>query len=124
MNTIIKGKVINGKGIGNKVNMPTANLELNDNNVKLGVYASITSFDNERYLSVTNVGNRPSIDDSKVNKVETYILDYSGNLYGKEIEVELCAYLREIRKFNGIEEVYNQVQKDIETTRSLLKDKI
>ena len=124
MNQIIKGKVIKGKGLGHKVGMPTANIELKDENVKLGVYASITSFDNERYMSVTNVGPRPSIDNSTVNKVETYILDFSKDIYGQEIEVELVKHLRDIQKFNNIEEVHEQVEKDIKSTIELLKDKI
>lgn len=122
MNKIIKGKVIHGKGLGHKVNMPTANIEIKEEDVKLGVYASITSFDNESHLSLTNIGTRPSIDDDKTIKAETYILDYSGNLYDKIIEVELCHFLREIKKFSGIEEVHEQVKKDIEQTRILLSE--
>lgn len=124
MNKIIKGKVITGKGLGHNVDMPTANIELKDESIKLGVYASITTYNNKRYLSVTNVGPRPSIDNSTINKVETYILDFSKNIYDEIIEVELCEYLREIKKFNNLEEVKQQVNKDIEKTIELLKDKI
>lgn len=115
----ISEKVIHGKGLGHKHGMPTINQEYNGN-IKPGVYGGLAIINNEKKYCVTNVGTRPSIDDSSAMTIETYIIDYNGNLYDQIVEVDLYFYLRDIIKFDGgIEDVKKQIEKDISKTIKL-----
>ncbi len=111
----IKGMVGYGKQLGRTVGMPTANLITKEDvsEIKDGVYASITTVRGKRYLGVTNVGLRPTVDDENHRTIETYLLDFSQDIYGEEMELELHQYLREIKKFDNIEAVKAQVEQDI-----------
>lgn len=117
----IKGKVIDGQKRGHLVGMPTANLSIDNlgSEIKYGVYACYVFLENKKYLGVCNIGNRPTVDNEIL--VETHILDFDKQIYGKMIELELVEYLRPISKFNNLEEVKIQVDKDILKTRELLK---
>ncbi|MDD6498440.1 MAG: riboflavin kinase [Solobacterium sp.] len=114
-------EVIHGRGEGHKHGMPTANQVLKKDDIKHGVYASKTTVDNKEYISITNVGLRPSVDENKTLNVETWILDFSGDLYGKKIKVDLYYFIRETRKFNGLEEVKNQLDIDAKKARELFE---
>ncbi|MCQ2609288.1 MAG: riboflavin kinase [Lachnospiraceae bacterium] len=118
----IKGKVKVGKRKGHTVGMPTANIsyDFSKNDMEYGVYASYVYVDDKRYKSVTNVGLRPSVDNSDIPTIETHILDFNEDIYEKEIELELVSYIRGIQKFNGLEEVKKQVDKDIQEASSVL----
>lgn len=119
---VLKGIVIHGKGQGRKVGMPTANLRLDEGIAlaKDGVYASVTIVDGRRFMSMTNIGTRPSVDDNPEKTVETYILDFDEDIYDKHITVELKEYIRGVMKFpGGLEDVKRQVCKDIESIRGL-----
>lgn len=111
----IKGIVGHGKHLGRTVGMPTVNLvtEEDISDVKDGVYASVTTVGGKRYLGVTNVGLRPTVDDENRRTIETYLLNFSQEIYGEEIELELRQYLRAIKKFDSIEAVKAQVEEDI-----------
>ena len=112
----IKGEVIHGKGLGKFVGMPTANLDFDIVNanmdIDMGVYASLVHLEKE-YIGVTNIGTRPSVDNDKTISIETHILDFDRDIYGEIIEIELLEKIRDIKKFNNIEEVKKQVDKDI-----------
>ena len=115
----IKEVVIHGKGQGHKFDMPTANQKLNKDDIKHGVYASKTYIDGKEYISITNVGLRPSVDDDARCNVETLILDFSGDIYGKIIQVDLYYFLRPTMKFNGLAEVKKQLDIDAKKAREL-----
>ena len=112
---MIKGTVGYGKQLGRTVGMPTANLitEADVSDIKDGVYAVIAKARGGRYLGVTNIGRRPTVDEDAHRTIETYLLDFSEDIYGEELELELHQYLRPIQKFANIEEVKKQVEKDI-----------
>lgn len=114
-------EVIHGRGEGHKYGMPTANQVLKKDDIKHGVYASKTTVDNKEYISITNVGLRPSVDENKTLNVETWILDFSGDLYEKKIKVDLYCFIRETRKFNGLEEVKKQLDIDAKKARELFE---
>ena len=114
-------EVIHGRGEGHKYDMPTANQLLKKDDIRHGVYASKTTVDNTEYISITNVGLRPSVDVSETLNVETWILDFDGNLYGKKIKIDLYYFIRETRKFNGLEEVKKQLDLDAKKARELFK---
>ena len=120
----LRGPVVHGRHKGTAVGMPTANLTPPPDRPlpPFGVYAARVRVGDAAYIGVTNVGCRPTVDDVPVPTVETYILDFSGNLYGKEITVELIAFLRPIRKMASLADVKSQVDADGRRARALLAD--
>ena len=116
------GEVLHGKGLGRTVGMPTANLGLAPNKKKPpeGVYATLTRIDGEVFKGLTHVGRRPSVDNDTNISTETLLLDFSRDIYGKKIELYVCAFIRGIMKLNGLAEVQKQVQKDIVAARTVL----
>ena len=119
---ILIGKIEHGKGLGKTVGMPTANLRIEDmNNLpEYGVYATRIFVGDQGYDSVTNIGMRPSVDGEETVAVETYILDFTGDIYGEEVRLEVHQYLRPTQKFQGIEEVQKQVEKDVKNAKKYL----
>lgn len=119
---MMAGKVLHGKGLGRTVGMPTANLGLAPNKKKPpeGVYATLTRIDGEVFKGLTHVGRRPSVDNDTNISTETLLLDFSRDIYGKKIELYVCAFIRGIMKLNGLAEVQKQVQKDIVAARTVL----
>lgn len=118
------GEVLHGKGLGKTVGMPTANLAVAPNKKKPpeSVYATLTRIDGEVFKGLTNIGRRPSVDNGAHITVETFLLDFSRDIYGKKIELNVCAFIRNVKKFAGLGEVQKQVQKDSIVARSLLAD--
>ena len=88
---------------------------------KYGVYASRINLDGKFYTSVTNIGTRPTVSTDGVRS-ETCILDFSGDLYGKKVKVELIKYLREEIKFPDIEALKGAIRKDIENARNIYQE--
>lgn len=125
----LKGEVIHGNERGRLIGFPTANLAVPDLFAVPGngVYATMTTFlddqgqpkENPR-PSVTNIGTRPTFDNG-VRSVETFVLDWSGDLYGQTIRVEFIQHLREERKFAGIDAIRAQLAQDVENGREALK---
>jgi len=121
---ILCGRVVHGKANGRKAGMPTANLEITEGTVlpPQGVYAAEVYTCGVRYAGVTNVGLRPSVDDEQRVTVETFIIDFSGDLYDQEITLHLMHYLRPTVKMNSLAEVQIQVQKDAQLALDLLRE--
>lgn len=108
------GVVVHGKGLGRTVGMPTANLQVTTGVLPAtGVYATRIQIEGKIYNSITNIGRRPSVDEDRHITVETYILDYHEDIYGKNVLLEICHFLRPVIKFQSLEEVREQVEKDI-----------
>lgn len=119
----ITGEVVKGKQFGRTIGIPTAN-QIPDEGKLLppnGVYASKVLFENRHYYGMTNIGVRPTVDNTNQKNVETYLLDYEGDLYGKDITVQLLHYERPECKFSSVEELKEQLYSDITTTRKLLE---
>lgn len=120
-----KGVVIKGEGRGRKLGFPTANLKLeNKLTLPYGVYATIAVDGKTQYPSVTNVGVRPTFqtgDRELPALVETHLLDVSLDLYGSSLEVQFISRIRDEKKFNGIDELKAQIQKDADQARQCLK---
>ncbi len=115
-NYFVLGKVEKGRGLGKKLNFPTANVKISSEKVTLkhGVYETKTKIDNKVYKSVSNFGAAKTFGCEKI-LLETHILGFSGNIYGKEIVVEFVRFLRENIKFSSKEELCEQVKKDVES---------
>ena len=119
----ITGTVVHGKALGRTVGMPTINLHTKEDisGIPDGVYASKARLRGEEYLGVTSIGKRPTVDEEDYRTIETYLLDFSGDVYGEKVELTLTAYIRDIKKFDDINEVKEQVKKDIKAAYTFLK---
>lgn len=115
----IEGTVIEGSRLGRTINSPTINQLYPENIImpKFGVYKSITETDGKRLLSVTNIGVKPTVNYDKMPLAETHILDYNGDLYGRCVRVSLLRFIRTEQKFDGIESLKQQLEKDKQTAR-------
>ncbi len=109
----ISGKVVKDKQLGRTYGYPTANIIPAENTISLkkGIYATNTSFDGVTYQSITNVGTT-SFDDNKKEKIETHIIDFIGDLYGKTITVEFLYYMRDFKSFLNTDELKLQLDED------------
>lgn len=117
----LTGEVVHGKALGRTVGMPTANLHITSGKLPAtGVYATRIKIDDKVYDSVTNIGRRPSVDADKQITVETYIFDYHENIYGKNVVLEVKEFLRPVKKFRNLEEVHEQVERDIAEAKKYL----
>ena len=115
---ILSGIVVRGKALGRTVGMPTANLCIAEETVpKEGVYATRILIGDEEYISVTNIGKRPTVDDESYITVETFIVDFDREIYGEHAVLEVHKFLRPIQKFNSLQEVQKQVQRDAEMAK-------
>lgn len=116
------GKVVHGRGLGHTIGIPTANLCLPKELVcpAFGVYACKAVVDGNWFNAVTNIGTRPTVNGQGVT-VEPWILDFDGDLYGKEITLEFHKFLRPEQKFNSLEELKAQIHKDASNTNEFLK---
>lgn len=111
----IRRRVVRGEGRGSKLGFPTANLLGTENLcLKEGVYA--VRVDN-RFLGVANFGYRPTFD-GKRKVLEVHILDFEGDLRGKEVSVEFLEFLRPERKFSDPKELVKQIEEDIQRVKT------
>ena len=112
--------VVTGRQLGRRLGIPTINQNIPEGDVlpRFGVYVSRTVVGGIRYLSVTNVGVKPTVGSDRV-LAETFILDYSGDLYGRKIKVELLEFLRAEEKFDGIDALKRQMELDTRRVRCL-----
>lgn len=119
---LLLGKVMHGKALGRTVGMPTANLGFNEFKLlpAFGVYGTLSEIEGKNIKGLTNIGKRPSVDNYNYVTIETFLLDFSGDLYDKTISLEIHAYIRGVKKFNNLEEVKSQVNKDLESIRAYL----
>jgi riboflavin kinase/FMN adenylyltransferase len=117
----IRGAVEHGAKLGRTLGFPTANMRLNDYvRPAYGVYAVIVRVPGgKRIKGVANLGIRPMIE-PPVELLETWLLDWEGDLYGKTLEVELIAYLRPEMKLPGLEALKAQIAADAEAARAVL----
>ena len=118
---MLTGKVIPGHQLGRRLGFPTANMLLPRELLtpKFGVYACRCLVNGVRYAAVTNVGTRPTVAGVGVT-VETWILDYSGDLYGRDITLEFIRFLRPEIKFPSLEELQQAVRYDGAKTKEIL----
>jgi riboflavin kinase/FMN adenylyltransferase len=112
-------EVIHGRNRGEEIGFATANIDVNGTYVvpKTGVYAGVVNYDGEKYVSVVNVGHNPTFNERTNISIECHLLDFSGDLYGKTIEVEFYEFIRDERKFDNVEALTYQIKKDIEKAR-------
>jgi len=121
----LRGTVVHGEKRGRTIGFPTANLRLADRFVvpAKGVYAVRVFFKEEILNGVMNVGVKPTFHDDKIApSFEVHIFDYDGDLYDKQLRVELVSYIRPERKFDSVQALIGQIGADAETAKKLLQD--
>ena len=117
----LQGRIIAGSGKGAELGFPTANLEIDPKQTlpPEGVYATRANFGGKVYRSVTNIGKRPTFGENP-RSVETYVMDYAGDLYGHQLRIDIIERLRGEEKFETVEELKKQIAEDIERSKSIL----
>ena len=111
----IFGKVIHGRKIGRTLGFPTINTIPNKSKIlpPNGVYISLTSVNGKDLPGITNLGQNPTVGKSKVKRAETFLFDFDEDLYGALIKVHLISKIRDEKKFDSVELLKEQVNKDI-----------
>ena len=107
-------KVMQGDKRGRTIGFPTVNQRYPENLVKLkfGVYKTKINIDGKEYCGITDIGTRPTFKTDYVIS-ETFIKDFSGDLYGKELKITPLEFLRDEKKFNSLEELKKQIAEDL-----------
>ncbi|MDR1572326.1 MAG: bifunctional riboflavin kinase/FAD synthetase [Clostridiales Family XIII bacterium] len=120
----VRGVVAMGNRIGRTIGFPTLNIHVDSDMVtpSHGVYITNCYFDGMKWPGVTNVGVRPTIGDEK-KSIETHLLDFDGDLYGKPVRVEFASMLREERRFAGVEQLAEQIGRDSMAAREYHREK-
>ncbi len=114
-NYMLEGHVIKGNQMGLKMGFPTANLQITEPYKvipSIGIYASRVHLDGSIYNGMTYIGDRPTIVDGGEQRIETHILDFAEDIYGKELKIEFVEYIRGDVKFDTIEELISQLVQD------------
>lgn len=112
----ITSKVLHGKHFGNTIGFPTINFIVPDEKIMPpnGVYATKTIIDGKEYLSITNVGIRPTFDDGDKRTVETHIIDFNDDIYDKIVEVKFYKFIRAEKKFSSVDELKKEIEKNMQ----------
>ena len=114
----LRGPVVRAFERGRTIGFPTANIAVSADRVlpALGVYVTRAVVGEAVYPAVTNIGRRPTFDDGPPS-IETHILDFEGDLYGRELKIELLHRVRGEMKFAGVEALVAQIRHDVEDAR-------
>ena len=118
---MLSDTVRSGYHLGTKMVTPTINMKIPEGVIipRHGVYAAkVILDDGSEHISVTNVGVRPTVSDAGAVSVESFILDFDGNLYDKQARVEFFSFLRDERKFDDISSLGEQIKCDAEEARA------
>jgi riboflavin kinase/FMN adenylyltransferase len=110
----VEGRVVRGAERGLKLGFPTANLHPQNRVIpRNGVYVTATLIDGQWRRSVTNIGTRPTFGASNESSVETFVMNWSGDLYGDVVRVRFLYRLRAEKKFSSIDELKSQIKSDV-----------
>lgn len=120
----LRGTVVHGEERGRQLGYPTANIIPAEDYLipKRGVYAVWANLDGKRVSGMMNIGMKPTFHDLYTTMAEVHFFDFSGDLYGSEIMVNIVERLRDERKFNGVNELLMQLKKDRVKAESALRE--
>jgi len=119
----LRGEVVEGDRRGRSIGFPTANVVPDAEAVvpARGVYAGFVSFGEERYAACTNVGTAPTFGRTE-SRIEAYLLDFERDLYGRVVDVSFVGRIREERRFAGVEQLVQQIQRDVAEARRIAEE--
>lgn len=118
-----EGQVIHGNHLGSKLGFPTANIELPEKRKLIpanGVYAVSVVTKNGKFKGMMNIGVRPTVSNDMNKQIEVHLFDFQGDLYSECIQIQMHARIRDEQKFNGLDELITQLNKDKESAQDLL----
>lgn len=112
----IDGFVKHGRKKGRTIGFPTINLDYPENKILLsdGIYIGITTIDNKNYVSTINVGHNPTINTVTKKSIESFVHDFNSDVYDKKVRFSFIIKVREELKFDNVQELIDQMHKDIE----------
>ncbi|MEG1754440.1 MAG: riboflavin kinase, partial [Christensenella sp.] len=117
----IDGIIEKGNNIGAAIGFPTANISTDKLMPKYGVYATFVEIGGKRYSAVTNVGVKPTITDDGTPNIETFIFDFSDDVYDAAMRVNFVSFLRAERTFHNVDALKAQIARDAIDARTLLE---
>ncbi len=119
---MISGEVVRAKGRGRTIGFPTINLQTDYPLIpKNGVYVTEVEMDGERYGAVTNIGHNPTFENGQERSIETFILDFEGDLYGRKVSLYFFERIRDEERFASVDELMARIAVDVETAREYFK---
>ena len=114
---VVEAEVVSGNRLGRKIGFPTANMDISQRtDITNGVYRSVIEIDGITYPAMSNVGIRPSVGGKEL-LLETHIIDFVGDLYGRRLSVTLVEKLRDEKRFASIGDLKEQLSKDYYTIK-------
>tara|TARA_R110002049_G_C9024731_1_gene551587 strand:- start:108 stop:860 length:753 start_codon:yes stop_codon:yes gene_type:complete len=119
---MLTGTVVKGKGLGRKLNFPTANLSISEEYKlipKNGVYVVSSIMDDQTVYGMMNIGFNPTVE-GKTQSIEINFFDFDQDLYGKKIQIDIIDRIRDEQKFPSVEALKIQLKKDRETSLSII----
>jgi riboflavin kinase/FMN adenylyltransferase len=117
----LAGTVLRGAGLGYKLGFPTANISIASQQLPPdGVYAVRARFDGQSLPGVANLGFRPTVSNDPQRLLEVHLFDFSGDLYGRDLEVDFLDFLRPEKKFDSIEALREGIERDAHAAREFL----
>ena len=119
---MLEGLVVSGEGRGGKLGFPTANIASPQGMAVPddGIYAAFAHLEGKRLMTAISIGTKPTFGDHD-RAIEAFILDFDGNLYGKSLRLEFVRRLRDQVKFDAVEALLEQVDRDVAETRRILQ---
>ena len=120
----IKSEIVHGKKLGRRIGIPTINMILPEEKLlpPNGVYVTEVLVDGTSYMGVTNIGYKPTVSNENIVGVETYIDNFSQDIYGEKIVVSFIDFIRPELKFDSVEELKTQMLSDIEVAKKCYKN--
>jgi len=115
----VSGVIVKGYRRGTEIGYPTANIKSEKVIPATGVYVIIAELEGRKHEGVINIGNNPTFGNEETS-VEVHLLDFEGDIYGKDITILFIERLRDEKKFKGPEELVRQIKRDIEKARKIL----
>ncbi len=118
----ISKEVIHGAELGRTIGFPTINQVFSKGQLvlKFGVYASDVCIDGAWYRAMTNIGMKPTVNYNGIPLAETHIMDFSGDLYGMRVQINIREFIRPEQKFGSVDELKKQIAEDIDYINILL----
>jgi len=120
---LLRGEVVPGDRRGRSIGFPTANVSVDPAVIvpARGVYAGLVRVGEDVHAACTNVGVAPTFERGE-SRVEAYLLDFQGDLYGRIVDVSFARRIRSERRFSGVEELKEQIARDVEEARRITND--
>ncbi|WP_066648205.1 bifunctional riboflavin kinase/FAD synthetase [Christensenella timonensis] len=118
----VDGTIEKGNHLGSKIGFPTANISTDKLLPQYGVYATIAQVDGNLYSAVTNVGTKPTVKSDDTPNIETFILDFSGDVYNEEMRVYFVRQIRREKAFANVDELKRQIASDARSASGMLEN--